>query len=368
MQIRQIEVYKLPIKLNKPFVISLGTYHYAENIVIVIKTDEGLVGFGECSPFKSINGESVETGFEVARYLSKMLLGKNPLHIAACSVEMDRVIFGNSSIKSAFDIALHDIASQYAGLPLYEFLGGSNNKLLFTDFTVCLGNPEQMAIDAQEIKDRGFQFIKVKLGEDPEKDIFRIRAIRKQIGENIPLRLDANQGWDIQSAIYILNALALHNIQFCEEPIPRWNFMELSSVRKQSPIMVMADESCFDDHDAKRLIDLEACRSFNIKLGKSSGLLKAQKIVRLAELADIQIQIGGFLESRLGFTASAHIALTSDNIKFCDFDTPLMFSEDPVVGGIHYGANGIVSIPEGTGLGASISQEYLQQLNSFMIN
>ncbi|HEX7584021.1 MAG TPA: dipeptide epimerase, partial [Prolixibacteraceae bacterium] len=345
----------------------LGTFEYAENVVVVIRTSAGLVGFGECSPFMPINGESMETCFVVASYLGKALIGKNPLNIAGCSEEMDRIIFGNSSIKSAFDMALYDIASQNAGLPLYAFLGGKNNKTLITDYTVSIGAPEQMALDAQEIKDRGFQIIKVKLGEDAEKDIYRIKTIRAQIGDEIPLRLDTNQGWDTQSAIQVLNELAPFNIQFCEEPIPRWNFMELSAVRKRSPIMIMADESCCDHHDAERLIGLEASSAFNIKLGKSSGIYKAQKIIRLAEQANIQLQIGGFLESRIGFTASAHLALTSDNVKFCDFDTPLMFCEDPVIGGIRYDGNGVVTVPETPGLGASMNPEYLRDLVHFSI-
>ena len=65
----------------------------------------------------------------------------------------------------------------------------------------------------------------------------------------------------------------------------------------------MADESCCDHHDAKRLIDLEACDLLNIKLGKSSGIFNALKIIRLAEEVGMKIQVGGFLESRLGFTA-----------------------------------------------------------------
>lgn len=367
MQITRIEVYKFPVRLKKPFVISLGSFDCAENVIVVIHTNEGLTGFGECSPFMPINGESMETAYLVANYLAKSLIGKNPLDIETCSEDMDRIIYGNSSIKSAFDIALYDIASQHSGLPLYAFLRGKNDKMLFTDYTVSLGNPEQMSADAQEIKDRGFQVIKVKLGDNPEKDIIRIKAIRAQIGDEIPLRLDANQGWNVDSAIMVLNELATYNIQFCEEPIARWNFMELSGIRKASPIMVMADESCCDHHDAKRLIELDAVKSFNIKLGKSSGIFKALKIIQLAEQANIQLQIGGFLESRIGFTAAAHLALTSNNVTFCDFDTPLMFCEDPVSGGINYGKNGAVTIPEVAGLGASIDREYLEKLTGYSI-
>ena len=368
MTIEKIEIYKSPIKLKEPFIISLGAFEYAENVVVVIHTVDGRKGFGECSPFMTINGESMETCFVVAQYLAKVLLGKDPLDIENCVAAMDKVIFGNSSIKSAFDIALYDIASQHAELPLYRFLGGENNKKLYTDYTVSIGSPEKMATDAQKIKNNGFKVIKVKLGSSKNEDVERIRSIRNAIGNEIPLRIDANQGWDKQTAIATLNELAPYNIQFCEEPIPRWNYMELANIRKQSPIPVLADECCCDHNDAKRLIDMDAVDGFNIKLGKSSGIFKAMKIVKLAENAHLNVQVGGFLESRLAFTASAHLALQSDCIFYCDFDTPLMFVEDPVVNGITYGDGGLVKVPELPGLGASMSKRYLDQLVKVVVS
>jgi L-alanine-DL-glutamate epimerase-like enolase superfamily enzyme len=367
LKIKQVEIYKSPIRLTEPFVTSLGSLDHAPNVIVVIRTGTGINGFGECSPYMPINGESIDTCFVVAQYLGKVLIGKDPCSIPECSALMDRVIYGNSSIKSAFDIALYDISSQNAELPLYAYLGGNRNKTLITDYTVSIGETPKMVNDAIRIKERGFQVIKVKLGEAKEKDVERIRLIREAVGNSIPIRIDANQGWDTKEAIETLNALEPYNIQHCEEPIPRWNYMELPEVRRQSPIPIMADESCCDHHDAKRLVDLDACDLFNIKLGKSSGILNAQKIVGIAETAGIKLQIGGFLESRLGFTASAHLALTSDNIIHCDFDTPLMFVEDPVVGGISYDSKGIITVPDLPGLGATIDNNYLDSLTKRII-
>lgn len=366
--ITQIEIYQSPIRLKKPFITSLGKLNAAENVIVILKTNNGITGFGECSPFMTINGESIKTCFIVAHYLAEALIGKDPLEIEKCSMVMDTIIYGNTSIKSAFDIALYDIASQNKGVPLFTFLGGVNKKTLITDYTVSLGEPAKMAEEAVKIKDNGFPVIKVKLGESKQKDIERIRLIRETIGPELPLRIDANQGWDTETAIQTLNKLSAFNIQHCEEPIPRWNFMDLPEIKKNSPIPIMADESCCDHHDAKRLIDLKACDYFNIKLGKSSGIYKAKKIIQLAEQADMKMQIGGFLESRLGFTASAHLALTSENIVYCDFDTPLMFNEDPVIGGLKYDTDGVMHIPEKPGLGASIDDNYLKGLEKIIIH
>ena len=366
LSITSIEIYKSPIALKDPFKISLGILTHAENVIIKINTSNGLTGYGECSPFMTINGESMDTCFVVAQYLANILKGKDALDIESCVVAMDNMIYANSSIKSAFDIALYDIAAQNAGLPLYAFLGGSKSKEIITDYTVSIDEPKKMAADAVKIKANGFQVIKVKLGQQ-QKDVERIRLIREAVGMGIPIRIDANQGWDVAGTIRILNELAVYNIQHCEEPIPRWNYMELAAIRKQSPIKIMADESCCDHHDAKRLIDLNACDYFNVKLGKSGGIFKALKIIKLAEAEGIKIQLGGFLESRLAFTAAAHLALASDAIIFYDFDTPLMFEEDPVTGGITYDGNGVVSVPDTTGSGAAIDTHYLIELTKVIL-
>ena len=359
-RIKSIVLHPLSIPLKAPFITSLGPVLDVANVVVALHTAEGRTGFGECSPFWTINGETQETCMSVGRHLAKALIGHDALDIESAHALMDRTIFANNSIKSAFDIALHDIKAQHAGVPLYRLLGGANDKALVTDYTVSIGDPGKMASDAQDIMSNGFTVIKVKLGGNGELDIARIKAIRDAIGSTIPLRIDANQGWDPDTAIRVLNALGGSNIQHCEEPIPRWQFMEMKRVKEASPIPIMADESCCDHHDAERLIALGACQRFNIKLGKSGGLFKAHKIIVLAEAARMEVQIGGFLESRLAFTASAHLALSSSAVQHCDMDTPMMFTSDPVRNGILYGAGGSIMVPDPPGLGASIDPAFLR--------
>jgi L-alanine-DL-glutamate epimerase-like enolase superfamily enzyme len=367
LTIRQVELYKLSIPLIEPFTTSLGTDYSAENVLVKIITSEGNIGFGECSPYMPINGESQDTCFTVGQYFAKALKGKNPLQIEECIKLMDTIIYGNSSIKSAFDIALYDIASQHADLPLYKFIGGENNKTIITDYTVSVGDPQQMAADAIKIKAAGYPAIKIKLGKNGKTDVLRIKTIREAVGNDIPLRIDANQGWAVDEAIETLQALAVYDIQHCEEPIARWNFMRLLEIKKASPIPIMADESCGDEHDAERLIQLKACDYFNIKLGKSGGIFKALKMARMAEAANIHLQVGAMLESRLAMTAFAHYALCSPMIVHFDFDTALMFKEDPVTGGIVYEKNGVVKVPEVVGLGATINEEWLEKMEKVVI-
>src|SRR5215203_7071293 len=125
--IKSVEIYKLFVPLKEPFVISLGPINDVQNLVVILRTQDGCAGYGECSPYMSINGESIDTCFIVGQYFAKVLKGRNALDIVGSMEQMDKTIYGNTSIKSAFDIALHDIAAQHSGVPLYKFLGGANN-------------------------------------------------------------------------------------------------------------------------------------------------------------------------------------------------------------------------------------------------
>ena len=357
--IKKIDLYKLAIPLKQPFIISLGPIYNAESVVVRIETENGLVGWGENSPFLAINGESVDTGIVVGKLFTKYLIDKNALDIAGCIQLMDTIIYGNNSIKSAFDIALYDIAAQHARLPLYMFLGGNISKEIQTDYTVSLNTPELMAQQAIDIKNNGFEIIKVKLGKNGKEDIERIKAIRAAIGNDIPLRIDANQGWQVHEAIETLYALGKYNIQHAEEPIARWSYMHLPSIKLVSPIPIMCDESCYDINDLERLIMIKACNKINIKLGKCGGIFKAVKMIQLAEKHNIPVQLGAFLESRLAMTAFVHLAHTSPIVQYFDFDTSLMFKSDPINGGIIYKDRGMITLPDSIGLGATPKMECL---------
>lgn len=367
MKISRIEIIKLNIPYKEPFVISLGVIPQATNVVVRIHTDEGLTGTGECAPFVFIVGETQETVFELSKKLSGILIGKDPCAIEERLGEIDRAVKGNYTMKSAFDMALYDLLALKAGMPLYRILGGSNKRVIHTDMTISIGEPDKVAKDALAFKKEGFPALKVKLGTTTREDVARIRAIRDAIGPDYPLRIDANQGWDPITAIETLRALEPFGIEHCEEPIPHWNNRELVRVRENSPIPIMADESVFDHHDAFRLVTMGACDYFNIKLSKSGGINNALKIIAVAESAGIKSQVGCMSESRFALTALMHLVQARDNIVHYDMDSSLMLAEDPVTGGIHYEGRGKWTLGEEAGIGAGFDEAYLAEMEKTVI-
>jgi len=365
MIITHTEIYRFSIKME-PFAIATGTMDYAQNILIKIHTDEGLIGFGECSAFPMIVGETQDTGLVIARAFAQLWKGKDPLAIPARLAELDLFIAGNNTIKSAFDLALYDLAAKTQDIPLYRYLNGQARPIT-TDITVGIGTPDEMAAKALDFKNQGASILKVKLGKKADRDIERIREIRQAIGYDLPIRIDANQGWTFEEAVKALNGIANEHIQFCEQPMRTHNDYRLPELMEATPIPIMADESCYDHYDAERLIRNHACHSINIKLAKSGGIQEALKIHQVAFEKDIPCMIGGMLESRLALSAKVHLAYACPGVRYFDMDTCMIgHLEDPILHGVMF--NGFdISLPELPGIGAAVDEAFLSQCESWTI-
>lgn len=365
MKISHTEIYKYSIPMH-PFTIATGTMHSAQNTFIRVHTDNGMYGVGECSAFPMISGETQATCYEMAKDFASLWKNKDPLHIESRMNDLHSHTAFNATIKSAFDMALYDIAAKQAGIPLYRFLGG-RQKEMETDLTIGIESPEKMAGTAIEFKKKGVRMIKIKLGKNGKTDVERVKQIREAVGDEIILRIDANQGWEFEEAALALQSMKPFNIQFCEQPMRHWDDPKFPALRKISPIPLMADESVFDHHDAERLIDAQACDYVNIKFAKSGGILEAIKINETCAQRRIPCMMGGMLESRVALSAFAHFAMAHDNIIFYDMDTCMLgHLEDPVTGGIQYRGY-FLEVPDAPGIGADVMPSFFEGLEKIVV-
>ena len=366
MIITTIDIYRLSIPME-PFTIATGTMHFAQNMFIRVHTSDGLTGVGECSAFPMIAGETQDTCMVLAKDFALIWKGKDPLHIEDRVQELEKYIYANRTAKSAFDMALYDIAAKAAGLPLYKFLGGGYAEPE-SDITVGIDTAAGMAARALELmKGRRVNMLKIKLGKDPEDDIQRMMAIRSAVGPGMKLRVDANQGWNLEGAAKALNGMYDLGIEFCEQPLPKRMDDLLPDLRSRTRIPIMADESVFDHYDALRLIKTRACDSINIKLSKSGGIYEALKIHEVSASAGIPNMLGGMLETRLALSANVHLALACPNIIYYDLDTCLLgHYEDPVVGGLVYDDLKL-KIPDTPGIGADMDDAWLERCEKLTV-
>ncbi|MFZ1749094.1 MAG: dipeptide epimerase [Saprospiraceae bacterium] len=366
--IHKIEIIPIEIKLTEPFVISKGALTHARNTVVKIYNSDGIYGVGECCPYRSIHGETQTGTVAFAKDLAAALIGEDPRQIHKHVALMDKMIVGNASVKGAFDMALYDLVSKMDDLPLYAFLQGDRSKKIYTDNTVSLLTKEKMVEKAIKFKEMGFPVLKVKLGERGYiKDVHRMEAIRAAVGSDLPLRIDANQGWNYLDAKRALHGMKDLNIEHCEEPVQAGNIIDQQRLTSMSPMPIMADETVFNHKDAYKVLSQHAADLINIKLGKSGGICNSMKIAAIAQAADVYCQVGSFSESRLGITALVHFDMAWDNIIYHDLDSPIMLSEDPVIGGMTYHKDWEVTVDDTPGHGADFDIEFLKRFEILVV-
>jgi L-alanine-DL-glutamate epimerase-like enolase superfamily enzyme len=350
MGIERIEVYSVTLKYYEPFRIAPSVSGESRNVVVRILTDYGVEGWGEASPSKRVTGETRETVSLVISRIAPRLIGMCPLRVEQNMEIMDQTLEGNSAAKAALDMALHDILGKTAGKPLFMLLGGYRTEVL-TDITLSVKPPREMAADAVKAVKQGFKALKIKVGVNPVEDVERVKMVREAVGEDVEIRIDANEGWSPEQAVEVLNRVERFNIQFVEQPVPAKDVEGLAMVRKNSSIPVMADESVHSPSDALRLIEEEAVDLINIKLMKSGGILKARKIASVAEAAGIPCMVGCMGESEIGVAAGTHLAAGLRNIIYADLDCDLLHADKLVKKGGTRVVNSTRLFPEENGLG-----------------
>lgn len=355
MKITDIKVFEVEAPLITPFKTALRTVDKINNVGVYIYTDNGFVGIGEAAPTAVITGETKDSIIHaITHYIKPAILGMEIEDIAQIMERIDRCLYKNTSAKAAVDIAIYDLFAKRYNAPLYKILGGYRKELI-TDITISVNETEEMVNDSLAAVNRGFHILKVKVGKDPEGDIQRVVEIRKAVGPNVTLRVDANQGWTPKQAVRIIRALedAGTNVELVEQPVYYADLEGLQYVTMHTQTNILADESVFSPKDALKLIHIRACDLINIKLMKTGGIYQAQKISHIAEANGIECMIGCMLETKISVSAAAHFAASQKNITMVDLDGPSLCLNDPVTGGPTFD-NQWIKMSDEPGIGFSI--------------
>jgi o-succinylbenzoate synthase len=359
MKITGFELGKLRIPLKMPFKTALRTIDYMEDVVIVLETDTGQRGFGSAPATAVITGETHGSIIEAIRSIILPAIKNEDIQNLNHVVDLIQgSLYKNFSAKAAVEIAVYDLFAQSLRAPLYKILGGGE-PVLSTDLTISVDYIDKMVQDAIDAADRGFEALKIKVGKDMRVDIERVKAIYAAVSDRALIRLDANQGWTPKQTVTALRELESSGveIEFIEQPV-RGNDVEgMKYVTERVTTAVMADESSFGPREVIDLIQMRGADIINIKLMKTGGISNAIKIADIAALYDIDCMMGCMLETAIGVSAAAHVAVAKANsITRVDLDAPSLATVNPVVGGVSFNGSEI-RISDAPGLGIDTISE-----------
>ncbi|MEK4386565.1 dipeptide epimerase [Solibacillus sp. FSL W7-1464] len=355
MKISKVEVGLVEAPLITPFKTALRTVHSIRNIAVFIYTDNGLIGIGEAAPTHVITGETLSSiRYAIEEVIAPSIIGIEIDEIALLCQRVDSCLYQNTSAKAAVEIALYDLWAKQYNAPLYKLLGGYR-KNITTDITISVNGMDEMVKDSLAAVKRGFSILKVKVGKNPVEDVERVIAIRKAVGPDVTLRVDANQGWTAKEAVKIIGQLEDKgaDIELVEQPVHYSDIKGMQYVTSNTYTNILADESVFSPKQAIEVIEKRAADLINIKLMKTGGISKAQQINHIAEANGVACMIGCMLETKISVSAAAHFAAASKNVTMVDLDGPSLCSEDPIEGGpIFKGEN--IQMADAPGIGLLI--------------
>ena len=349
MKITEVSFDRLDLNLSEPYTIAYETIDSTVNFILKIETDCHITGYGCSAPDLIVTNESPLDVFDaINEIIIPFLKGKNPFTYALLLLELRTLLGKKSSALNMVDMALHDVVSKKAGVPLYQYLGGFQT-CIATSVTIGILPLEETLLRAREFVKMGFTILKIKGGHSLEEDVAKMKILHEEFPQ-ITFRFDGNQGYSVLDSVAFVKATSQIGIEIFEQPTMHEKEERLSEVMNQVDIPVMADESLKTLTDAFRLAQNERVDMVNIKLMKVGGILEGMHINSVAKAAGIESMIGCNDESSLGIAAGLHFALSRPNIRYADLDGHLDLLDDPFQGLFHL-RNGVLYPTEAPGLG-----------------
>ena len=319
MRITHIETFavRIPLKPERRMISALGQHTVSDYVLVRVGTDAEIDGIGEATVMPRWSGETVWGAKAVIDHcLAPLLVGCDPHQVAEIDHRMDRACAHNWFAKSAVEMACWDIQGKAAGKPVYDLLGGSCRALAITcRFSMGAYEPERARTRAKELVAEGFETIKVKVGGEPERDIERVRIVRETIGPERRIVIDANCGWEAETAIRCVRELDDCRISLVEQPTPDGDYAAIARVRREIKPPVMADDMVFDLAHARELVRNEACDVISLYPGKNGGIRKARQIAEFAAGHGVACSIGSNLEWDIGTAAMGHLVVACRNMQ-----------------------------------------------------
>jgi o-succinylbenzoate synthase len=355
--VSRIDARAWDVPMRAPYRSAQRVTTTAHNVLVTVTLGDGTVGYGESAPATYVTGETQASVLESVRAAVPALTGQEADDAAAQLAGQPGVPPG---ARGALETALLDAAARARRLPLFRLLGGANEAVtaLATDLSLPILPAPDAADRAAAATRDGFRALKIKVGSgDLAADEARVRAVA-EAAPAATLRLDGNQGFAAEEAVYLYAALAdlAPRIELFEQPTRTGDDAAMAFVQQKLPCPVFADESAHDAEDARRLIESGVCRGVVLKLAKS-GLLETRRIAEAAHRAGGRCLFGCMMETRVGISAALHlaVALGPDVVPYLDLDGHLLVNDDGlVVGGVTRSGDVLYVDSDTAGLGLRV--------------
>ncbi|MEP7030436.1 MAG: enolase C-terminal domain-like protein, partial [Pseudolabrys sp.] len=319
MKIKSIEPIAVSLPMLKPVIMAGETISRADNVLVRIEADNGMVGWGEAASAPVMTGDTLESLVSAVHYLEPVLLGRDIADIEGAFAAMDGRMYGNHGAKGAIEIALHDVSGRETQQPVYALLGPKLRNRMALLGVIAGGDFDSDLRDAEKKKAAGVVAYKIKVGVgSAADDAARTRAICKILGPGLLISADANQGFSVEQAIEYVRAVQGSGLDFFEQPVAADNLAGMAAVAAVADkIAIGADEGIHSLGDISRHHETKAARGVSLKSIKLGGIRAVSAAGRLCERLGMSVNISCKTgESSIACAAALHVASVIPNIAW----------------------------------------------------
>jgi L-alanine-DL-glutamate epimerase-like enolase superfamily enzyme len=368
VQIKMIEPIAVSLPMVKPVKMAGETVARADNVLVRIESDDGVVGWGEAASAPTMTGETVASMMAAVRHMAPMLLKRRADDFAGAAAAMDALMYGNSGAKAAIEIALHDLVGRATGQPLHALLGAKRRSRIAV---LAVVGSTDAAADQREALERwvaGYRAFKVKVGLGaPEADAERTcgvcAALRKggADGEGSLISADANQGWSLDEALRYVRGVADSGLDFFEQPVEAHDLAAMACIAAATPVPIGADEGIHSRDDIERHHAQKAASGVSLKAIKLGGLRRVLDASRLCDRFGMRVNISCKTgESSVASVAALHVAAIIPAIAWGLTVTSPGLAEDVATTPLRV-QNGHVEVPDRPGLGIEVDERRVRR-------
>ena len=362
LAIERVEVFGVAVPLvGGGFKNAYLTKTVQKSALVRLTAAGGAVGLGNIDPSPGYSTETVEQSLGILREkLAPCVLGLDATNIYALTARLDAALLGFLDAKAAIEMACVDLTARALNVPVYVYLGGAVKERLTFNAWIGIVSPEEAAAEALKWLKRGFRSAKIKVGGGVEADRERVKAVREAVGSAMALRIDANAGYDPDTAIRLARLTRPYDLQLIEQPVSADDLVGMARVRREADgIPIMADESILDHASLIAVIKAGAADIVKLKVMKQGGLRRTAAMLATAQAAGMRCVVGHGFGLGINTVAEIMLAATSANvIDGLECVGPLKTADDIVTEKLDLGS-GALALPPGPGLGVTLDEAKL---------
>jgi len=329
--------------------------------ICVMIDEAGNVGLGESYVWWPETGTSPNQIIEVIHQaLARYVLGESPFNVEQICRRMDNNVARSEAAKGLLDMACYDLMGKVRGVPACEIMGGKAADIPLAAL-IPLMDPDGMVYLSRMFFDDGYRTLRLKLGHGVAEDVAILRAMRKEFGGQVRIRVDYNQAYSPKEAVMAITSIEPFDIDVAEQPVAATDYVGMAYVQKRVKTPLMSHEGCFSLGDIITLAEMGAIRVVGINTERPGGITAALKAMDFATEHGIKIvihnQSAGISSAALIHLAAARLPALGHAVELFGY---VMLEDDLITSPIDYGG-GIARVPAGPGWGVTLDSAALDK-------